>query len=270
MDGLAGAAAKVMLLLGVSAEPTVIAYFGLAATVWLACGWLLPRSFPSRKIRPDWPPARQYWAECLKSLRMIIVSSAVLIIFNYFIFPILYAWFGAVPKVHDPKWVLASFAATLVAHDTYFYWTHRLMHHPRLFRWMHLAHHRSFNPTPFSAYSFSFGEAVVQSLFLPLWFWITPTPIGVIVAEILFQVVHNMIDHSGYEVFPADRHGRPLVDWFKTVTHHDLHHEDGGNYALFFTWWDRLMATEHPAYYARFGRAVARSLPAAATTPGPV
>ena len=41
-----------------------------------------------------------------------------------------------------------SLIAIIVAHDAYFYWTHRLMHHPRLFRYFHRTHHRSVTPTP--------------------------------------------------------------------------------------------------------------------------
>jgi len=40
-----------------------------------------------------------------------------------------------------------SVALMLVAHDTWFYWTHRAMHHPRLFRPFHRTHHLSRTPT---------------------------------------------------------------------------------------------------------------------------
>lgn len=36
------------------------------------------------------------------------------------------------------------------------------------------------------------------------------------------------------------------------VTHHDMHHANGNsNFGLYFTWWDRLMGTEHQDYVAR-------------------
>ncbi len=252
----------------VFASPRLVGYFGLGALVWLLCRRILPRLAPHRKIRADRPPKWQYLTEFLTSTRMILVSTLIMVIFIYVAGPFLASRFGEIPRFREPLWILASFFMTLVAHDTYFYWTHRLMHQPILFRALHLRHHRSYNPTPFSAYSFSFGEALVQSMFLPLWLLLTPTPPGIAFAELMFQVVHNMIDHSGYEVFPADRLRRPLFDWFKTVTHHDLHHEQGGNYALFFTWWDRAMGTEHPDYHARFAQTVVggeRPAPAAPT-----
>lgn len=36
------------------------------------------------------------------------------------------------------------------------------------------------------------------------------------------------------------------------VTHHDMHHASGNsNFGLYFTWWDRMMGTEHPQYLAK-------------------
>ena len=45
-------------------------------------------------------------------------------------------------------WLLLSIPLTVLVHDTYFYWIHRLMHQPDLYRRMHLTHHRSVNPSP--------------------------------------------------------------------------------------------------------------------------
>ncbi len=35
---------------------------------------------------------------------------------------------------YGTKWFVASIALMILLHDAYFYWTHRLMHRPRLFR----------------------------------------------------------------------------------------------------------------------------------------
>ncbi len=50
----------------------------------------------------------------------------------------------------------------LAVQDTYYYWAHRVMHHPRLFSWMHAGHHRSRQPTPFASFAFDPAEALVQ------------------------------------------------------------------------------------------------------------
>jgi uncharacterized protein (DUF2147 family) len=141
----------------------------------------------------------------------------------------------------------------VITHDAYFYWTHRLIHDPRLFRTFHRRHHRSHNPSPFTAYSFDLGEAAINALFVPLWMLTVPTQWPIVGLFMLHQIARNTIGHSGYELFPARRDGRPLLDFLTSVTHHDIHHAEAGwNYGLYFTWWDRLMGTEHPDYHARF------------------
>lgn len=37
--------------------------------------------------------------------------------------------------------ILAQFLASLAFNDTIFYWSHRLLHHPRLYRHLHKKHH---------------------------------------------------------------------------------------------------------------------------------
>src|SRR5207247_10173850 len=61
-----------------------------------------------------------------------------------------------------------SIALVILAHDAYFYWTHRLMLTPALFRIFHGVHHLSRNPTPWTAYAFHPLESVVQALGLVL------------------------------------------------------------------------------------------------------
>jgi sterol desaturase/sphingolipid hydroxylase (fatty acid hydroxylase superfamily) len=56
-------------------------------------------------------------------------------------------------EISDYGWAYYFFTIVFVIllHDTYFYWTHRLMHHPKLFKIFHKVHHQSHNPTPFSS-----------------------------------------------------------------------------------------------------------------------
>jgi len=153
---------------------------------------------------------------------------------------------------------LALLAALVIAHDAYFYWVHRAMHHPRLFRIFHRAHHRSITPTPWAAYSFAIPEAFVMVAFVPLWLAFVATPDWVMVSWILFQIVRNAMGHAGFELVPRWWLSNPATRWINTTTHHDLHHSGGfnHNYGLYFTWWDKWMGTEHPHYADRFHEVV--------------
>ncbi len=155
-----------------------------------------------------------------------------------------YGWAGDV----------ALLAALIVAHDAYFYWVHRAMHHPRLFKLFHRAHHRSITPTPWAAYSFAIPEALVMIAFVPIWLAFVPTPVWVMLTWVSFQIIRNAMGHAGFELHPRWWLSSPLTRWINTTTHHDLHHSGGfnRNYGLYFTWWDKCMGTEHPDYAARF------------------
>ena len=63
------------------------------------------------------------------------------------------------------------------------------------------------------------------------------------------MIVRNAIGHCGYELFPARLGYPPVLGLITTVTHHDMHHEHAPqNSGYYFTWWDRLMGTEHAEY----------------------
>ncbi len=96
--------------------------------------------------------------------------------------------------------------------------------------------------------------------FVPLWAALVPMHDAALAAFVTWQIVRNVMGHAGSE--PAPVSGRPsrLFGWLTTTTHHDLHHEDArANYGLYFTWWDRLMGTEHAAYQARIAEIAARA-----------
>ena len=220
----------------------------------LLAGWLVRRKI--RDERPDW----------LQMAREIVVSLRTVVIFSLVGLAIaLSEQLGWLAIYDDPlerglPYFLFNLFVLIVLHDAWFYWTHKIMHRPGLFRWFHRLHHRSYNPSPWTSYAFDASEALVNAIYLPLALLLMPTSL---LAAFLFtahMMLRNAIGHCGYEVFPARRGGRPLVGWLTTVTHHDLHHaRPRYNFGLYFTWWDRLMGTEDPTYHAEFARAVGQA-----------
>lgn len=233
-------------------------YAMFAIGFWLILWVLLAPFLKARKIREATPPARQLLTEFAISIRSVAIFSTI------GLWPYVLERAGWLPgpdlgESWGPVWFWVSLALMIVAHDAYFYWAHRLMHDPRLFRRFHRRHHLSHNPSPFTAYSFDLGEAAVMAIFLPLWVMVVPTPWPAVGLFVLHQIVRNTMGHAGYELMPARRDGRPLLDWMTTTTHHDLHHAQARwNYGLYFTWWDRWMGTEHPDYHAHYALAVGK------------
>ncbi|WP_309603812.1 sterol desaturase family protein [Phenylobacterium sp.] len=233
-------------------------YAIFAVAVWLTLWIALARVLRPRKIREETPPARQLIVELLFSLRSIAVFSTVGIGIDLAeragLFPM-----AKLAQHWGLTWFLISLAVMIVAQDAWIYWTHRWMHRPRWFRTFHRRHHRSNNPSPFTAYSFDLGEALLMVAFVAIWPAIFPTPWGVIDIFMFHQIFRNTILHAGYELTPARPDGRPWLDWLTTTTHHDLHHAQAGyNFAPWFTWWDRWLGTEHPQYHARFAEVARR------------
>ena len=227
-------------------------YVIFAVAVWFVLWVGLRGVLAARKIREATPERRQLITEFFFSVRSIAVFSTV------GVGVALLERAGAYPMSDiaqgwGPLWFWSGLAIMILAHDAYFYWTHRLMHDPRLFRRVHRRHHKSNNPSPFTAYSFDLGEAMLMVAFVVLWPIVFPTPWGVTGLFMLHQIGRNTMLHCGYELMPARPDGRPWLDFITTTTHHDLHHGQAGyNYAAWFTWWDRWMGTEHPDYHARY------------------
>jgi Delta7-sterol 5-desaturase len=143
-------------------------------------------------------------------------------------------------------WLPVSGLLCLFAHDTWFYWTHRLMHLPALFRTIHAVHHASRPPTAWAAMSFHPWEALTGAFVIPALVFVLPLHIGVVAAVLAVMTVMGTTNHMGWELFPARLvHGR-AGNWLITATHHQLHHDSYRcNYGLYFRFWDRLCGTDH-------------------------
>jgi sterol desaturase/sphingolipid hydroxylase (fatty acid hydroxylase superfamily) len=227
-------------------------YLLLAGMAWLAFSVLFRRGFESRKITPRAPTGRQIAREVLYSLRSLLVFGTVT---GFTVLAALAGWTRLYARVEERGW--GWFAVSLVLmvfmHDTYFYWTHRLLHHPRLFRAVHRLHHLSTSPSPWSAYSFSVLEALVQAGIGPLIVFTLPVHDGAFMLFMGWQIAFNVLGHCGYEIYPRWFLRSRLGAFFNTPTHHSMHHESfQSNYGIYFNLWDRLMGTNHPHYEERF------------------
>jgi len=146
-------------------------------------------------------------------------------------------------------WWWLSLVLIIVAHDAYFYWTHRLLHHQGWFRAVHGRHHASMHPTPWAAYAFHPIEALVQAAFLPLFLLAVPVHGAVIAVFLIHMILRNAIGHCAHELLPWRWTRSGWLRWITPVSHHHFHHaRNRGNFGLYFTWWDRWCATEDAEY----------------------
>ncbi len=142
-------------------------------------------------------------------------------------------------------WLPASVLAYLLLHDAWFYWSHRWLHRPVLFRAAHAVHHASRPPTAWAAMSFHPWEAVTGAIVIPALVLAIPIHVGALFVVLTVMTVMGVTNHMGWELFP-----RRLVEgragkWLITASHHQRHHQQYGcNYGLYFRFWDRLCRTD--------------------------
>ena len=145
-----------------------------------------------------------------------------------------------------PLWYLpVSLFLYLFAHDTWFYWTHRWMHRPRLFRAAHAVHHASRPPTAWAAMSFHPIEALTGAVVIPALVFLIPIHVAVLGLVLAIMTVMGVSNHMGWEMFPRALVHSRLGGWLITASHHQRHHEQYAcNYGLYFRFWDRLCHTD--------------------------
>jgi sterol desaturase/sphingolipid hydroxylase (fatty acid hydroxylase superfamily) len=135
--------------------------------------------------------------------------------------------------------------AYLLLHDAWFYWTHRLMHRPRLFRAAHAVHHASRPPTAWTAMSFHPLEAITGAVVIPALVLLIPIHVGPLFAVLTVMTVMGVTNHMGWELFPRRLVQSRAGNWLITASHHQRHHQQYGcNYGLYFRFWDRLCGTD--------------------------
>jgi len=191
------------------------------------------------KLNPRYPPHSLVLRELLRSLRGVAICTALEVVVNKLhveeVFPT-----SMTPEVTK---IGPDGAASLLGHlvtiplvymwgDAHFYWSHRLLHTPWLYKRVHKEHHESFNPDPFSGLSMHWAEstiyfssAILISPIVPLW---------------VFRLLS-----LGLLIFPLEGHWG-YGNWKSegSVNHYLHHAKFNWNYGS-SPMWDHLMGTNY-------------------------
>lgn len=228
-------------------------YLIIASIAFLIWYVLLRRMNASKKIQAKYPQLKDYAREIGFSITTIFVMSFIpaMVLGS----PELsrHTKFYIDINQHSTVWFVMAFPIMAFIHDTYFYWMHRLMHHPALFKIVHLVHHKSTNPSPFAAYAFHPLEAIVEAGIFLVFVFTMPVHLFHLLFFFLFMIVYNVYGHLGWELYPKGFSRHWLGKWINTSVNHNQHHQYfKGNYGLYFLFWDRLMGTIRKDYEERF------------------
>ncbi|MEL7334040.1 MAG: sterol desaturase family protein [Cyanobacteria bacterium J06560_2] len=204
-----------------------------------------------RQIQQD-PSIRKIWAAIRHDVSLSLWSSAIFAVCAALMtsaYQLGYTRLYFDPAQHSLGYTAFSLCLVLFLQDTYFYFTHRLAHHPKCYRWMHKGHHHSNNPTPLTAFSFDPAEALIQALYLMGAVCLIPMHISVLSAVVLVMSLGALIHHFSLRMFQTSAFGQWLGSWMVGPMHHWFHHRKYNvHYGLYFTFWDKLLGTHCDSY----------------------
>jgi sterol desaturase/sphingolipid hydroxylase (fatty acid hydroxylase superfamily) len=228
---------------------------GLAFTVWYV---IRKKTVGFKKIQLKIPELKDYQREILySSLTIVIFSLVPYFLLNTYIRQ--YTLFYTDVNTYGKLWFWFAFPIMLFLHDAYFYFAHRLMHHPKLFKYVHLIHHKSTNPSPWAALAFHPLEAVVEVGIVVLFIFCLPLCRYHLFFFFLFMMVYNVYGHLGWELYPKGFNNSKIGKWINTSVNHNQHHQYfKGNYGLYFLWWDRWFKTIRKDYDEQYDEVKSR------------
>ncbi|CAI5784134.1 methylsterol monooxygenase 1 [Podarcis lilfordi] len=194
------------------------------------------------KIQQDKPETWERQWKCFKALMFnhFFIQFPLILGTYYFTeyFNIPFDWESM------PRWyvLLSQCFGCAVIDDAWHYFLHRLLHHKRIYKYIHKVHHEFVAPFGMQAEyvhpletliigtGFFIGIMVFCNHVILLWAWL------------ICRLLEIIDVHSGYDIPLNPLH---LVPFYTGARFHDFHHMNSiGNYASTFTWWDKLFGTD--------------------------
>jgi lathosterol oxidase len=141
----------------------------------------------------------------------------------------------------NPLWFILLFLLTPIWISFHFYWVHRWLHWPPLFRLAHALHHRNTNVGPWSGLSMHPVEHVIFFSSILIHFIVPSSPV-----HILFHMQHQSLtaatSHTGYEAMLIKDKKHLALGTF----HHQMHHRYFDcNYGNLEMPWDKWFGSFH-------------------------
>jgi len=228
-------------------------YYLIAGAIFFLFYVVLKNKILHKKIQSLFPKNADYLREILYSTGTIFIFGCIplLIIAN----PAVRVHTTLYDNISDYGWFyyFLAYPIMFIMHDTYFYWTHRIMHHKSLFNIMHLVHHKSTNPSPWAAYAFHPLESIVEVGIFVVFLFTIPVHRSHLATFFLLSIMYNIYGHLGWELYPKGFSKSFIGKWINTSVNHNQHHKYfKGNYGLYFLFWDRIMGTIRADYDEAF------------------
>ncbi|SLN70198.1 Fatty acid hydroxylase superfamily protein [Falsiruegeria litorea R37] len=141
----------------------------------------------------------------------------------------------------NPVWFLAWLVIIPMWSAFHFYWVHRLLHQPFLYKRVHSLHHRNVNIGPWSGFSMHPVEHFIYLTTLCVHWVVASHPIH-LYFHIVFQGPGAAMSHAGYEDLLIKDKRKLALGTFYHQLHHRYYECNYGNQEMP---WDRWFGTFH-------------------------
>jgi lathosterol oxidase len=219
-------------------------YYLIPAGLWYYLFFIRNREkWKHMRIQKKFPGVKQIRREIKYSILSVAIFSFISVFLYYCIINGRTKMYFQISDYGTFYFIVSPIIIILI-HDALFYWSHRLMHIKKIFKYFHLVHHKSTNPSPFSIYAFQPGEALIEYAIYPVIFFLLPVHPFALMPFMLYSVLVNLAGHGGFEFMPDGFRKHRIFRWQNSVTNHDMHHTNVKcNYGFYFTFWDKMMNT---------------------------
>ncbi len=211
----------------------VAVFWGLNGFFYICYHWDL---FPDQKIERGVFPAKELINENFRNLFLnhLIVQP----LGAYLVYP-LFTSFGTKVFGPLPTWqiILRDFIVSIALNDTLFYWVHRILHHPSIYKYIHKQHHR-YNHSIGIAAEFAHPVEDFLANLLPtlLGCLLMGSHLFTLMLWIAFRLWETIDVHSGYSFKWSPWH---LLPFQGGADRHYFHHSHNqGCYGSFTIFWD--------------------------------
>ena len=141
----------------------------------------------------------------------------------------------------NPIWFVMSLILLPIWSAFHFYWVHRLLHVPFLYKRVHSLHHRNVSVGPWSGFSMHPFEHVLYLSSLCIH-WIVPSDPILVIFHVIYLGPGAAMTHTGYEDLLIKDKRRLALGTFYHQLHHRYYECNYGNQEMP---WDRWFGTFH-------------------------
>jgi sterol desaturase/sphingolipid hydroxylase (fatty acid hydroxylase superfamily) len=130
-------------------------------------------------------------------------------------------WIGGVDPTVHPIWFAVIWFFVPLLHEFHFFWIHRLIHHPYLYKKVHKVHHRNINPGPWSGLSMHPVEHLIYFSGFLYYLVIPCHPIQILHHSLMVGISPAQ-GHTGFDRVVLGENKTLKLPYYAHYLHHRL------------------------------------------------